>query len=234
MIIMKAISNMIILLISYMGTVMAAESIPTLNQTRRIDLNTADRGWILMIRPDGSARLLFGSLMEDEARCPAGTFDFSDIYAFLVPKIKGKKSAGDVAVAISREGTFSTTSQYIDEFEAKPFFVKAQQTCTPIWDKDRFAMLLKEYPFESEFSLSKHSEPSASRPRALSQATLAPKPQPEVQTAGSTNVTITSATTTIAKTAAAEALTTATPWNIIIVLFLAAIGLSWWILKRRS
>ena len=45
---------------------------------------------------------------------------------------------------------------------------------------------------------------------------------------------ISSETTTIAKTAATEAPTTATPWNIIIALFLAAIGLLWWILKRRS
>ena len=230
---MKAISNIIILLISYMGTVMAAESVPTLNQTREIDLSTADSGWILRIRPDGSAHLQFGSLTEDGARCPGGTFDFSDIYAFLVPKIKEKRFQGDVAVAIYREGATSVTCQYIDEFEAKPFFVKAQQACTPVWDKVRFNEMVSKHPIESEFSLSKSAKTSASQSKALSQATLAPKPQPEVQTAGSTKATITSATTTIAKAAATEAPITSTPWNIIIVLFLTTLGLLWWVLKQR-
>jgi len=127
--------------------------------------------------------------MEDGAKCPAGTFAFSDMHAFLVPRLKEGRKAGDVSVAIVREGTFSTTCQYINELETKPFFVKAQQSCTPVWDKDRFAMLLKKFPFASEFSTSK----------PMTEAPLA-----------------------------------STPWNIIIALFLAAIGLLWWILKRRS
>ena len=212
---------------------MAAEPIPSLSQTRQIDLD-ADSGWILRIKPDGSAHLQYGSLMEDGAKCPAGTFAFSDIYAFLVPIIKEKNSAGDVAVAIKREGVFDTTCQYIDEFEAKPFFVKAQQTCTPIWDKVRFNEMVNKHPIESEFSLRKPAEPGASQPKALSQETPAPKPQSEVQSAGSTKTAISSETPTVAKTAATEAPTIATPWSIIIVLFLAVIGLRWWILKRRS
>lgn len=216
-----------------MGTVMAAEPIPSLNQTRQIDLFTADSGWILRIRTDGSAHLQFGSLMEDGARCPAGTFAFSDIYAFLVPKIKEKNSAGDVAVAIVPEMATSVTCQYINEFEAKPFFVKAQQTCTPIWDKVRFNEMVNKHPIESEFSLSKPTEPGALQPKALSQETPAPKPQPEVQPTKSTKATVTSATTIIAKDTATEAPTASTPWNIIIVLFLTSLGLLWWILKQR-
>jgi hypothetical protein len=230
---MKMLFNIIVLVYSYIGTVMAAEPMPSLSQTVQIDFSTADSGWILYIKPDGSAHLQYGSRMEDGARCPAGTFAFSDIYAFLLPKIKEKRSEGDVAVAIYREGATSVTCQYIDEFEAKPFFVKAQQTCTPVWDKVRFDELVNEYPVESEFSLSKPAEPSASQPKALSQATPAPKPQPEVQPAKSTKATVTSATTPIAKAAATEAPITSTPWNIIIVLFLASLGLLWWILKRR-
>ena len=217
-----------------MGTVMAAEPIPSLNQTRQIDLSTADSGWILRIKPDGSAHLQYGSLMEDGAKCPAGTFAFSDIYAFLVPIIKEKNSAGDVAVAIKREGVFDTTCQYINEFEAKPFFVKAQQTCTPIWDKVRFNEMVNKHPIESEFSLRKPAEPGASQSKVSSQAKPAPKPQSEVQPAGSTKTAISSETPTIAKATATEAPTTATPWSIIILLFLAAIGLLWWILKRLS
>jgi len=216
-----------------MGAVMAAEPIPSLNQTRGIDLSTADSGWSLRIRPDGSAHLQFGSLMEDGARCPAGTFAFSDIYAFIVPKIKENNSAGDVAVAIKREGVFSTTCQYIDEFEAKPFFLKAQQTCTPIWDKVRFNEMVNKHPIESEFSLSKPAEPGALQPKALSQETPAPKSQPEVQPTKSTKATVSSVTTTMAKDTATEAPTAITPWNIIIVVFLASLGLLWWILKRR-
>ena len=230
---MKAISNIIILLISYMGTVMAAESVPTLNQTREIDLSTADSGWILRIRPDGSAHLQFGSLMEDGARCQAGTFAFSDIYAFLVSNIKEKNSAGDVAVAIVHEMASSVTCQYINEFEARPFFVKAQQTCTPVWDKVRFNEMVNKHPIESEFSLSKPAEPGALQPKALSQETPAPKPQPEVQPTKSTKATVTSATTIIAKDTATEAPTAITPWNIVIVLFLASLGLLWWVLQRR-
>ena len=217
-----------------MGTVMAAVPIPPLNQTGEIILSTADSGWRLRIRTDGSAHLQFGSLMEDGARCPAGTFTFSDIYAFVIPKLKEGRSEGDVAVAIVPEMATSVTCQYINEFEAKPFFVKAQQTCTPVWDTVRFNELVNEYPIESEFSLSKHIEPSASQPKALSPATLAPKPQPEVQPTKSMKATVTSATTTIAKATATEAPTASTPWNIIIVLFLTSLGLLWWILKRRS
>jgi hypothetical protein len=213
---MKTLLKIIVLIYAYMGTVMAAEPIPSLNQTRQIDLSTADSGWILRIKPDGSAHLQYGSLMEDGAKCPAGTFAFSDIYAFLVPIIKEKNSAGDVAVAIKREGAFDTTCQYIDEFEAKPFFVKAQQTCTPIWDKVRFNEMVNKHPIESEFSLRKPAEPGAS------------------QSAESTKATVTSATTTIAKTTATEEPITSTPWNIIIVIFLASLGLMWWILVRRS
>ena len=216
-----------------MGTVMAAVPIPPLNQTGEIILSTADSGWRLRIRTDGSAHLQFGSLMEDGARCPAGTFTFSDIYAFVIPKLKEGRSGGDVAVAIVPEMATSVTCQYINEFEAKPFFVKAQQTCTPVWDTVRFNELVNEYPIESEFSLSKHIEPSASQPKALSPATLAPKPQPEVQPTKSMKATVTSATTTIAKATATEAPTASTPWNIIIVLFLTSLGLLWWILKRR-
>jgi hypothetical protein len=230
---MKTLFKVIVLTYAYMGTVMAAEPIPSLNQTRQIDLLTADSGWILRIRPDGSAHLQFGSLMEDGARCPAGTFAFSDVYAFLVPKIKENNSAGDVAVAIVPETATSVTCQYINEFEAKPFFLKAQQTCMPIWDKVRFDELVHKYPIESEFSLSKPAEPGALQPKALSQETPTPKPQPEVQPTKSTKATVTSATTIIAKDTATEAPTAITPWNIIIVLFLASLGLLWWILKRR-
>ena len=217
-----------------MGTVMAAVPIPPLNQTGEIILSTADSGWRLRIRTDGSAHLQFGSLMEDGARCPAGTFAFSDIYAFFVPKIKEKRSEGDVAVSIHPEGATSVTCQYINEFEAKPFFVKAQQTCTPVWDKVRFNEMVNKHPIESEFSLSKPAEPGALQPKALSQETPAPKPQPEVQPTKSTKATVTSATTIIAKDTATEAPTASTPWNIIIVLFLTSLGLLWWILKRRS
>ena len=216
-----------------MGTVMAAVPMPPLNQTGEIILSTADSGWRLRIRTDGSAHLQFGSLMEDGARCPAGTFTFSDIYAFIVPKLKEERSEGDVAVAIVPEMATSVTCQYINEFEAKPFFVKAQQTCTPIWDKVRFDEMVNKHPIESEFSLSKSAEPSASQSKALSPATLAPKPQPEVQPTKSMKATVTSATTTIAKATATEAPTASTPWNIIIVLFLTSLGLLWWILKRR-
>ena len=193
-----------------------------------------DSGWILRVWPDGSAYLQNGSLMEDGAKCPAGTFAFSDMHAFLVPRIKEGRKEGDIGVAIVREGTFSTTCQYINELETKPFFVKAQQSCTPVWDKDRFAMLLKKFPFASEFSTSKPVEPGASQSKVSSPAKPAPKSQSEVQPAGSTITVISPETTTIAKTAATEAPTTATPWNIIIALFLAAIGLLWWILKRLS
>ena len=213
---------------------MAAVPIPPLNQTGEIILSTADSGWRLRIRTDGSAHLQFGSLMEDGARCPAGTFAFSDIYAFFVPKIKEKRSEGDVAVSIHPEGATSVTCQYINEFEAKPFFVKAQQTCTPVWDKVRFNEMVNKHPIESEFSLSKPAEPGALQPKALSQETPAPKPQPEVQPTKSTKATVTSATTIIAKDTATEAPTASTPWNIIIVLFLTSLGLLWWILKRRS
>lgn len=230
---MKILFKIIVLLCAYAGTVMAAEPIPSLSQTRQIDLD-ADSGWILRIKPDGSAHLQYGSLMEDGAKCPAGTFAFSDIYAFLVPIIKEKNSAGDVAVAIKREGVFDTKCQYINEFEAKPFFVKAQQTCTPVWDKVRFNEMVNKHPIESEFSLSKPAEPGASQPKALSQETPAPKPQPEVQPTKSTKATVTSATTIIAKDTATEAPTASTPWNIIIVLFLTSLGLLWWILKRLS
>ena len=216
-----------------MGTVMAAVPIPPLNQTGEIIRSTADSGWRLRIRTDGSAHLQFGSLMEDGARCPAGTFAFSDIYAFFVPKIKEKRSEGDVAVSIHPEGATSVTCQYINEFEAKPFFVKAQQTCTPVWDKVRFNEMVNKHPIESEFSLSKPAEPGALQPKALSQETPAPKPQPEVQPTKSTKATVTSATTIIAKDTATEAPTASTPWNIIIVLFLTSLGLLWWILKRR-
>ena len=212
---------------------MAAVPIPPLNQTGEIILSTADSGWRLRIRTDGSAHLQFGSLMEDGARCPAGTFAFSDIYAFFVPKIKEKRSEGDVAVSIHPEGATSVTCQYINEFEAKPFFVKAQQTCTPVWDKVRFNEMVNKHPIESEFSLSKPAEPGALQPKALSQETPAPKPQPEVQPTKSMKATVTSATTTIAKATATEAPTASTPWNIIIVLFLTSLGLLWWILKRR-
>ena len=212
---------------------MAAVPIPPLNQTGEIILSTADSGWRLRIRTDGSAHLQFGSLMEDGARCPAGTFAFSDIYAFFVPKIKEKRSEGDVAVSIHPEGATSVTCQYINEFEAKPFFVKAQQTCTPVWDKVRFNEMVNKHPIESEFSLSKPAEPGALQPKALSQETPAPKPQPEVQPTKSTKATVTSATTIIAKDTATEAPTASTPWNIIIVLFLTSLGLLWWILKRR-
>ena len=231
---MKMLFKIIVLLCAYAGTVMAAEPMPSLNQTGEIILSTADSGWRLRIRTDGSAHLQFGSLMEDGARCPAGTFAFSDIYAFFVPKIKEKRSEGDVAVSIHPEGATSVTCQYINEFEAKPFFVKAQQTCTPIWDKVRFNEMVNKHPIESEFSLRKPVEPGASQSKVSSQAKPAPKPQSEVQSAGSTKTAISSETPTIAKTAATEAPTIATPWSIIIVLFLAAIGLLWWILKRRS
>jgi hypothetical protein len=230
---MKTLFKVIVLIHAYMGAVMAAEPIPSLDQTRGIDLSTADSGWDLRIRPDGSAHLQFGSLMEDGARCPAGTFAFSDVYAFLVPKIKENNSAGDVAVAIKREGVFSTTCQYINEFEAKPFFLKAQQTCTPIWDKVRFNEMVNKHPIESEFSLSKPAEPGALQPKALSQETPAPKSQPEVQPTKSTKATVTSATTPIAKDTATEAPTAIMPWSIVIVLFLASLGLLWWVLKRR-
>ena len=153
------------------------------------------------------------------------------LFWFLI--LRKKNSAGDVAVAIVHEMASSVTCQYINEFEARPFFVKAQQTCTPVWDKVRFNEMVNKHPIESEFSLSKSAKPSASQSKALSQATLAPKPQPEVQTAGSTKATITSATTTIAKAAATEAPITSTPWNIIIVLFLTTLGLLWWVLKQR-
>ena len=212
---------------------MAAVPIPPLNQTGEIILSTADSGWRLRIRTDGSAHLQFGSLMEDGARCPAGTFTFSDIYAFIVPKLKEERSEGDVAVAIVPEMPTSVTCQYINEFEAKPFFVKAQQTCTPVWDKVRFNEMVNKHPIESEFSLSKPAEPGALQPKALSQETPTPKPQPEVQPTKSTKATVTSATTIIAKDTATEAPTAITPWNIIIVLFLASLGLLWWILKRR-
>jgi hypothetical protein len=79
---MKTLFKVIVLTYAYMGTVMAAEPIPSLDQTRGIDISSLDSGWTLRIRPDGSAHLQFGSLMEDGARCPAGTFDFSDIYTF--------------------------------------------------------------------------------------------------------------------------------------------------------
>ena len=213
---MKTLLKIIVLIYAYMGTVMAAVPIPPLNQTGEIILSTADSGWRLRIRTDGSAHLQFGSLMEDGARCPAGTFAFSDIYAFFVPKIKEKRSEGDVAVSIHPEGATSVTCQYINEFEAKPFFVKAQQTCTPIWDKVRFNEMVNKHPIESEFSLRKPAEPGAS------------------QSAESTKATVTSATTTIAKTTATEEPITSTPWNIIIVIFLASLGLMWWILVRRS
>lgn len=212
---------------------MAAVPIPPLNQTGEIILSTADSGWRLRIRTDGSAHLQFGSLMEDGARCPAGTFTFSDIYAFIVPKLKEERSEGDVAVAIVPEMPTSVTCQYINEFEAKSFFLKAQQTCTPIWDKVRFNEMVNKHPIESEFSLSKPAEPGALQPKALSQETPAPKPQPEVQPTKSTKATVTSATTIIAKDTATEAQTSTTPRNIIIVLFLASLGLLWWLLKRR-
>lgn len=231
---MKFIFKIIVLLCAYAGTVMAAESIPPLNQTGEIILSTADSGWRLRIRTDGSAHLQFGSLMEDGARCPAGTFTFSDIYAFIIPKLKEGRSEGDVAVAIVPEMATSVTCQYINEFEAKPFFVKAQQTCTPIWDKVRFNEMVNKHPIESEFSLRKPVEPGASQSKVSSPAKPSPKPQSEVQPAGSTKTAISSETPTIAKTAGTEAPTTATPWNIIIALFMAAIGLLWWILKRRS
>ena len=231
---MKTLLKIIVLIYAYMGTVMAAVPIPPLNQTGEIILSTADSGWRLRIRTDGSAHLQFGSLMEDGARCPAGTFAFSDIYAFIVPKLKEERSEGDVAVAIVPEMPTSVTCQYINEFEAKPFFVKAQQTCTPVWDKVRFNEMVNKHPIESEFSLSKPAEPGALQPKALSQETPAPKPQPEVQPTKSTKATVTSATTIIAKDTATEAPTASTPWNIIIVLFLTSLGLLWWILKRRS
>ena len=230
---MKTLLKIIVLIYAYMGTVMAAVPIPPLNQTGEIILSTADSGWRLRIRTDGSAHLQFGSLMEDGARCPAGTFAFSDIYAFFVPKIKEKRSEGDVAVSIHPEGATSVTCQYINEFEAKPFFVKAQQTCTPVWDKVRFNEMVNKHPIESEFSLSKPAEPGALQPKALSQETPAPKPQPEVQPTKTTKATVTSATTILAKDTATEAPTASTPWNIIIVLFLTSLGLLWWILKRR-
>lgn len=216
-----------------MGTVMAAVPIPPLNQTGEIILSTADSGWRLRIRTDGSAHLQFGSLMEDGARCPAGTFAFSDLYAFIVPKLKEERSEGDVAVAIVPETATSVTCQYINEFEAKPFFLKAQQTCMPIWDKVRFNEMVNKHPIESEFRLSKPDEPGASQPKALSQETPAPKSQPEVQPTKSTKATVTSVTTTIDKASATEAPTSTTPWNIIIVLFLASLGLPWWVLTRR-
>lgn len=213
---------------------MAAEPIPSLSQTREIGLQSIHSGWMLRVWPDGSAHLQYGSLTDGGAKCPAGTFAFSDMYAFLVPRIKEGRKEGDIGVAIVREGTFSTTCQYINELETKPFFVKAHQSCTPVMDKVRFAELVKKYPFESEFSLRKPVEPGASQSKVSSQANPAPKPQSEVQSAGSTKTAISSETPTIAKTAATEAPTIATPWSIIIVLFLAAIGLLWWILKRRS
>ena len=212
---------------------MAAVPIPPLNQTGEIILSTADSGWRLRIRTDGSAHLQFGSLMEDGARCPAGTFAFSDLYAFIVPKLKEERSEGDVAVAIVPETATSVTCQYINEFEAKPFFLKAQQTCMPIWDKVRFNEMVNKHPIESEFRLSKPDEPGASQPKALSQETPAPKSQPEVQPTKSTKATVTSVTTTIDKASATEAPTSTTPWNIIIVLFLASLGLLWWVLTRR-
>lgn len=230
----KILFKTIVLLCAYAGTVMAAEPIPSLNQTRQIDLSTADSGWILRIRTDGSAHLQFGSLMEDGARCPAGTFAFSDIYAFIIPKLKEGRSEGDVAVAIVPEMATSVTCQYINEFEAKPLFVKAQQTCTPIWDKVRFNEMVNKHPIESEFSLRKPVEPGASQSKVSSQAKPAPKPQSEVQPAGSTKTAISSETPTIAKATATEAPTASTPRNITIVLFLGAIGLLWWILMRRS
>jgi len=230
----KILFKIIVLLCAYAGTVMAAEPIPSLNQTRVIWLHSIHSGWMLRVWPDGSAHLQYGSLMEDGAKCPAGTFAFSDMHAFLVPRIKEGSKEGDIGVAIVREGTFSTTCQYINELETKPFFVKAQQTCTPIWDKVRFNEMVNKHPIESEFSLRKPVEPGASQSKVSSQAKPAPNPQSEVQPAGSTKTAISSETPTIAKTAATEAPTIATPWSIIIVLFLAAIGLLWWILKRLS
>jgi hypothetical protein len=230
---MKTLFKVIVLIHAYMGTVMAAVPIPPLNQTGEIILSTADSGWRLRIRTDGSAHLQFGSLMEDGARCPAGTFAFSDLYAFIVPKLKEERSEGDVAVAIVPETATSVTCQYINEFEAKPFFLKAQQTCMPIWDKVRFNEMVNKHPIESEFRLSKPDEPGASQPKALSQETPAPKSQPEVQPTKSTKATVTSVTTTIDKASATEAPTSTTPWNIIIVLFLASLGLPWWVLTRR-
>lgn len=231
---MKTIFKIIVLLCANAGTAMAAEPIPSLDQTREIWIHSMDSGWMLRVWPDGSAYLQNGSLMEDGAKCPAGTFAFSDMHAFLVPRLKEGRKAGDVSVAIVREGTFSTTCQYINELETKPSFVKAQQSCTPVWDKDRFAMLLKKFPFASEFSTSKPIDTGASLPKASSQTIPAPKSQSGVLPAGSMKTAISSETPTIAKTAATEAPTIATPWSIIIVLFLAAIGLLWWILKRRS
>jgi disulfide bond formation protein DsbB len=94
--------------------------------------------------------------------------------------------------------------------------------------------MVNKHPIESEFSLRKHAKAGASQPKSLSQETPAPKPQPEVQPTKSTKDTVTSATTTTAKDTATEAPTATTPWNIVIVLFLASLGLLWWIFKRRS
>lgn len=125
---------------------MADQALPSVQNTAQIAL-VVDNGWMLTIRPNGSAVLVFGSNPLDKAESPEGTFSFQDIYNTLVPKLKETSEKGDIAVAIRTSGATSTTARYINRSEVKPMFAKAQQQSTAL-DKARFDALVKDHPIE--------------------------------------------------------------------------------------
>lgn len=125
---------------------MVGQVLPAIQNSEQVTL-VVNNGWMLTIRANGSAILVFGSNPMDRAESPKETFHLQEVYGNLVPKLKEAPEKGDVAVAIRASGANSVTARYIGRSEVKPIFAKALEK-SMVLDKARFDALLKDHPID--------------------------------------------------------------------------------------
>jgi hypothetical protein len=126
------------------------ESVPNINQINEIDL-FSDKGWMLRLHLDGSARLIFGSSATDVANAPSGTFSFQETYKLLAGHLVNNGTADNsITVSLRRPGeTFPTTLYLKDGPTIKQIMSKAREKAIPL-DQKRFMDLLSKHPLPGD------------------------------------------------------------------------------------
>lgn len=123
-------------------------AIPNIDQVERIYISSP-RGWVLELYPDGSGKLTYGSTFGDDAKIPANTVSFQDVYNLLVPRLIGNYP-GEKAINVLlfvKGGSLSKhpTAFYLeDKATIKKIMSEARDKAVPR-SPDRFKELLKNH-----------------------------------------------------------------------------------------
>lgn len=121
--------------------------LPNLEELNEIVISPRT-GWMLEVKKDGSASLIFGSNPADIAIAPSGSINFHDTYHTLAPTLQLTSSGSrSVPVTMRRPNEISTTARYTNNEAAVSRIFLAVQQCAKPLDDSRFAELLKGQPF---------------------------------------------------------------------------------------